>query len=941
MKRSTTTFLPTVSSNKRTKSVNAAFPHVQMWQSYYSQSCTNQTAINLTKQLDQSNVLGYPNLKLGKITKMASMAQERHPDHVILIAVGDFAESYGLSAIALIEFGGLRSMGAVPTMRAGTPLLSLQRLLTALVSQDLYVSLYEEKIDPITRVIDRVLTHVLSQAKPTAFALPKSKRTRKQFDATSDDDDDATIPKVVVNIDADATLRVFDCMSNEFEVFDGLDLHAACAVIDTHDTHKVFADKKHFNAVKRCIPNVERMSHEDVLQTYFKDKHYLPTWRQRDVARIETRLPLSKNVCTQINFTRNITNKDADIPALMPLLIGTAPSYVKAFFHALLITNPSRDRAAAISTVCEEVLLGGYIVAPANTYTSATNIIGTIVSSSLVTKPNVLPYLLRICTEGKVVIDTQLMFAATGRRDLNTSAMYNVLRPLIESCILTEPILDQIVAETRINADHPIATYISKNVRVQLQPGDLQPICSKVDDLASLVQGYTWEYSVAENDIYVSSRTSPGPQFKAALTAKGRIRRSAWTIPAAVQHSQALQQLLADVSLDDAKRLQVLAAELTGYVDFIRHTVTCFIALKAIHCHATTAIRSGWSRGEILNDTAAAANKMYATGLFPYWIGIDTRVASDVTLATGTTSFITGPNASGKSTFLRTTLIAGILNNLGLFLPAKGFTAPFFDSFHLRLPCTDRPNLALSGFASEAKDVGYILQHVTATSLVVVDEIARGTSNIEGLAMCQAVIEALNRKQVTVLFATHLHDILDIFVDSPKLTLDDAFHVIVGERRTSNALVVCREHNWPNDVIERTKELLQEEDMGDTSAEHMDEETKFDFEGLIKVAQQTICAPYQVYHIAVDTMPPPAILLQDAALYIIEESPGLFYIGESADVIRRQHEHDTCNSRRGRMCIFTQLDKTASLKSEALLIRAASQRGFAISSLTDGNHKFR
>jgi DNA mismatch repair protein MutS len=122
-------------------------------------------------------------------------------------------------------------------------------------------------------------------------------------------------------------------------------------------------------------------------------------------------------------------------------------------------------------------------------------------------------------------------------------------------------------------------------------------------------------------------------------------------------------------------------------------------------------------------------------------------------------SLITGPNMSGKSTFLRQTALVALLAQVGSFVPAKSAEVRIFDRIFTRIGASDDLAGGASTFMVEMRELAQILHGVSENSLVILDEIGRGTGTYDGLAIAQAAIEFLNSTKAVVLFATHYFEL--------------------------------------------------------------------------------------------------------------------------------------------------------------------------------------
>lgn len=127
------------------------------------------------------------------------------------------------------------------------------------------------------------------------------------------------------------------------------------------------------------------------------------------------------------------------------------------------------------------------------------------------------------------------------------------------------------------------------------------------------------------------------------------------------------------------------------------------------------------------------------------------------------TMVITGPNMAGKSTFLRQTALIVLMAHIGCFVPAKSAEIPLTDRIFTRIGASDNLILDRSTFMVEMMEVANILRNATENSLLILDEVGRGTSTYDGLSIAWAVIEELtNQVRAKTLFATHYHELTEL-----------------------------------------------------------------------------------------------------------------------------------------------------------------------------------
>lgn len=190
---------------------------------------------------------------------------------------------------------------------------------------------------------------------------------------------------------------------------------------------------------------------------------------------------------------------------------------------------------------------------------------------------------------------------------------------------------------------------------------------------------------------------------------------------------------------------------------------------------------------------------------------------------------ITGPNMSGKSTFLRQVALIALLAQAGSFVPAAEARLPLFDRIFSRIGAHDDLAAGQSTFMVEMVETAQILHRATPRSLVILDEVGRGTSTFDGMAIARAVIEFLhNRKEVAArtLFATHYHELTALEGILPRVRNAHVavreegsevvfeHRIVPGPSDRSYGIHVARLAGLPRAVIARAEHLLAEFESG-------------------------------------------------------------------------------------------------------------------------------
>lgn len=184
---------------------------------------------------------------------------------------------------------------------------------------------------------------------------------------------------------------------------------------------------------------------------------------------------------------------------------------------------------------------------------------------------------------------------------------------------------------------------------------------------------------------------------------------------------------------------------------------------------------------------------------------------------------ITGPNMSGKSTYLRQTAIIVLLAQIGSFVPAKSAKISLVDRIFTRVGASDNIARGESTFLVEMNETAYILNHCTDKSLVIMDEIGRGTSTYDGLSIAWAIVEYLSseeKKKAKTLFATHYHELTmledltgvknySVLVEEYKDEIVFMKRVVKGAAKSSYGIYAAKIAGVPHTVIKRANEILK------------------------------------------------------------------------------------------------------------------------------------
>jgi DNA mismatch repair protein MutS len=200
-------------------------------------------------------------------------------------------------------------------------------------------------------------------------------------------------------------------------------------------------------------------------------------------------------------------------------------------------------------------------------------------------------------------------------------------------------------------------------------------------------------------------------------------------------------------------------------------------------------------------------------------------VPNDATLPPGSVTLVTGPNMSGKSTYMRQVALIVVLAQAGGFVPAESATLPVVDRVFTRVGASDDIAGGQSTFMREMTELTEILHEATAESLILLDEVGRGTSTADGRAIARAAAEFVHDEVgATTLFATHYHDLTELaderervrnlhFAAEREASGDDAevtflHRVAEGPASSSYGVEVARMAGVPAPVVDRARALV-------------------------------------------------------------------------------------------------------------------------------------
>jgi DNA mismatch repair protein MutS len=271
----------------------------------------------------------------------------------------------------------------------------------------------------------------------------------------------------------------------------------------------------------------------------------------------------------------------------------------------------------------------------------------------------------------------------------------------------------------------------------------------------------------------------------------------------------------------EAELFERLRLALCEHVEAFQRSADALAELDVLACLAQTALERGYRRPTITQDSVlnivGGRHPVLAEQLRDQFVPNDVQMEEK----DGRLLIITGPNMAGKSTYIRQAALLTLLAQTGSFLPCESATIGLVDRIYARVGAADELARGLSTFMLEMVETANILNTATRRSLVILDEVGRGTSTTDGLALAWAICEHLAlRVRCRTLFATHYHELtqLEEVLDGAK-NLNVAVRewgdeviflhkMVEGGTDRSYGLHVARLAGVPGDVVQRAQAIL-------------------------------------------------------------------------------------------------------------------------------------
>lgn len=396
------------------------------------------------------------------------------------------------------------------------------------------------------------------------------------------------------------------------------------------------------------------------------------------------------------------------------------------------------------------------------------------------------------------------------------------------------------------------------------------------------------------------------------------------------------------------------------------------------------------------------ANRMKFVGLSPYWFNAAEGSAVQNTVDMQSLFLLTGPNGGGKSSLLRSICASALLGICGLMVPAESALIPNFDSIMLHMKSYDSPADGKSSFQVEMSEIRSLVTGASSRSLVLVDEICRGTETAKGACIAGSIVETLDRIGCLGIVSTHLHGIFDLPLDTSNTVYKamgteyvdgrtkPTWRLIDGICRESLAFETAKKEGIPESIIQRAEDLYfsayakgvisgktvnsvgqfsSDRIVNDSDEAHLSSGTtaslhpsthstkavdtveKKDIENaitmicqkkLIELYKQKNTSEVVSFHcvaIGAREQPPPSAI-SASCVYVMLRPDKKLYVGVTDDLESRIRSH---RSKEGMdnaaFLYFIVPGKSIACLLETLLINQLPIKGFKLTNVSDGKHR--
>ncbi len=816
-------------------------------------------------------------VKLTPMMEQYSSIKENYSDHLLLFRMGDFYEVFFEDAVRASKLLNITlthrgKIGDFPIPMAGIPHHAAAVYIDRLSNMGLKVAICEQIQDPkdAKGIVKRAVTQVVSPGMP--FDLDKTDSGEQRFMASS--------LKTVINGEEKYLLVVLDFTTGEF---DGLILDDLEALINKLRLYSPRELMTYMGQWDECEQMKSCLEHLGILTTYLSEEYYDPKYTEIYTEKI---IPGHKRDKT-LKAHREILGP---IGALAYYVTST--QNLDEFFHIrpFRVVNEQGEMKVTLST------LQGLEILPRTRETYRESLLGymdktqTAMGSrklkqlfatplydltEISARQDVIKYFLAnqdrlIETREQLsdVRDLERILAKVSTNKVNAGDLLNTARAIdvhhelskLHKASIVEKQLNKnlkaSITKELVKLAKQINDTINDEIGASLDKGNLiKPGCNpKRDKLAKLSQNASSELTLLEERyreetgiaklriksnnvagyfIEVSkSFTKQVPEhFQRRQTLVNSERYTTDELnefeKEIISAGEKLERMEREIFKDIVSQVATLSSDLQDLSDGLSLT-------DSLQSLAWMALQDNLSCPEFIKGDhpevhiEQAWHPLIKNALKDQFVCHDLNLNEDIFFG-----LITGPNMAGKTTVMREVAIIQTLAQIGSFVPAAKASIGLCDFLFSRLGASDDILKGQSTFMVEMAETAEIIRHATHKSLVILDEVGRGTSTYDGLSIAWALCEHLiHNTQCITLFATHYHELIDVIDDLPQaknLTVETQnkdgdvqflYRLIEKGASQSFGIYVAKLAGLPPSLLHRAEEILSglEEDSANIPA---------------------------------------------------------------------------------------------------------------------------